>query len=86
MPDFCLAWPDEVKALSRAHYRAVCRMKNLEAYIERVSPYEFDAVMDVLEQAHEQVQALAIQFEKARWAWEWRDYPKARNRETAEKK
>lgn len=75
MTDFCFAWPDELKEMHRVYYRALCRMKNLEAYIERVTPYEFDAVMDELEQAQKQVQALAIQFEKARRAWDWANRP-----------
>lgn len=74
---YCEAWPDELKELNRKRYRAICRVRNLEASIKRVSPYEFDAVMDELEQAQEQVQALAIQFDKARWAWEWRNCPQA---------
>lgn len=66
---FCQAWPEELKELSRAHYRAVCRMKNLEAYIERVSPHEFDTVMDELERAREEVLTLALSFEQALRKW-----------------
>ena len=79
MFEFVSAWPDEVKALNRARYRAICRMRNLEASIERVSPHEFDGMMDELEQAQEEVQALSIKFDNARRAWEWRDYDNTRS-------
>lgn len=63
--DYCPEWPEEIKVLYRSRYRAVCRMKNLEAYIERVTPREFDAVMDELENAREEVQTISMQFRKA---------------------
>lgn len=86
MTDFCFAWPDELKEMHRVYCRALYRMKNLEAYIERVTPYEFDAVMDELEQVKEQVQVLAIRFEQARRKWEWANLSPcmAQSRETAE--
>ncbi len=87
MNDFCLTWPEELKELNRKHYRAVCKMRNLEAYIEQVSPYEFDAVMDELEQVRDQVQAFALEFEKAYRRWANADIARitTRSRETEKK-
>lgn len=38
---FVPAWPDELKELNRKYYWAQQRVRNLEAYIERVDPDDF---------------------------------------------
>ena len=69
---FCAAWPDELKELSRRHYRAVCRVRNLENAVGRVDPTGFDSVMDQLEAAREELYTIGNTFWKAKWAWEMR--------------
>lgn len=75
MADFgyCQAWPEELKELNRAHYRACCRARNLESYIERVSPDEFYSVMAELEKAREEVYATGKAFETAEQKWAFAD-------------
>lgn len=69
---FCAVWPDELKELSRRHYRAVCRVRNLENAVGRVDPTGFDPVMDQLEAAREELYTIGNRFWKAKWAWETR--------------
>lgn len=73
MEDFgyCQAWPDELKDLSRRHYRAVCRVRCLEAAITRTDPSDFDALMDQLEEVQQEVYTLAADFRKAKYAFDW---------------
>lgn len=78
MADFgyCQAWPEELKELNRAHYRACCRVRNLESYIERVDPDDFYSVMAELERAREEVYATAIAFGIAKHKWTSADIQK----------
>ncbi len=67
---FCATWPEELKELSRRHYRAACRVRNLENAVGRVDPTGFDSVMDQLEAAREELCTIGTMFWKAKWAWE----------------
>lgn len=71
MPDFgyCEAWPEELKELSRRQYRACQRVRNLEAYITRVDPEEFDTVMAELENARSVAISTGIEFARRNWLW-----------------
>lgn len=70
MADYCEAWPDNLKSLSRLYYRAQQRVRNLEAHVERVDPDGFYAVMLELEKAIDETQKAADAFRKARQAWD----------------
>lgn len=70
---YCAAWPEELKDLSRRHYRLVCRVRNLESAIDRVSPAEFDGVMDQLEAARAEMFKVASAFLTAKWKWDAED-------------
>lgn len=75
MADFgyCQACPEELKELNRVHYRASCRVRNLESYIERVDPDEFYSVMSELEKAREEAYATGKAFETAKQKWVFAD-------------
>lgn len=66
---YCEAWPDEMKELSRKHYRALQRIRNLEAYITRVDPDEFDAVMADLENAKAEAINAGAAFTRCNLKW-----------------
>ena len=67
--DFCAAWPDDLKEVSRECYRLYCRVRNLEANIERVPPRDFDAVMGDLEQAREKLYVSSLAFQEKKRTW-----------------
>lgn len=66
---YCEAWPDEMKELSRTIYREEQRVRNLEAYIARVDPDEFDAVMADLENAKATLRNATIAFTRCNYHW-----------------
>ena len=81
---YCAAWPDELKELSRRHYRALCRVQNLEAAITRTDPNDFDNLMDQLELARQEIYTITDQFRRAKWEWEWEwEIPQTAQRYTA---
>lgn len=67
---FCAVWPEELKELSRRHYRAACRVRNLETAVTQIDPTGFDSVMDQLEAAREELYTIGTAFWKAKRAWE----------------
>lgn len=60
MFSYCEADSPELKEIKRKYDRAVCRVKCLEANITRIDYREFDALMDELEKAQEDVHTLSI--------------------------
>lgn len=56
---YCSAWSEERKTVERRHYRLLCRLRCLEAALDRTDPQDFDALMDEIERTHELVQAAA---------------------------
>ena len=38
--EHCAAWPQELKEAEQRRYRAVCRVKMLEAQLDRIGPEE----------------------------------------------
>ncbi len=66
---YCEAWPDEMKALSRTIYREEQRVRNLEAYIARVDPDEFDEVMAELENAKATLRNAVGTFTSCNYHW-----------------
>ena len=44
--EHCAAWPQELKEAEQRRYRAVCRVKMLEAQLDRIGPEEFDQLME----------------------------------------
>ena len=44
--EYCAAWPQELKEAERRRYRAACRVKMLEAQLDRIGPEEFDQLME----------------------------------------
>ena len=67
---YCQAWPDELKDLSRRHYRAVCRVRCLEAALTRIDPSDFDALMDQLEDVRQEAYMLGSAFWRMKYDWE----------------
>ena len=53
--EYCAAWPLELQEAERRRYRAVCRVKMLEAQLDRIGPEEFDQLMERLEAAQAEV-------------------------------
>ena len=49
--EHCAAWPQELKEAEQRRYRAVCRVKMLEAQLDRIGPEEFDQLMEQIEAA-----------------------------------
>ena len=64
MFSYCEADSPELKEIKRKYDRAVCRVKCLEANITRIDYREFDALMDKLEKAQEDVHTLSIAITK----------------------
>ena len=73
---YCPAWPEELKELSRRNYRAACRVRNLEAALDRIAPNEFDAVMDQLETARRELYNTSAEFMRVKWRWDFDDLKK----------
>ena len=68
---YCQAWPDALKDLSRRHYRAMCRLRCLEAALDRTDPDDFDALMNQIEATQQEVYTLAVDFRKAEYVYDW---------------
>lgn len=67
---YCPAWPDDLKELNSARYRAYQRVRNLEAHITRVNPEDFYAVMLELEHANDELRDATVAFQNARRKWD----------------
>ena len=68
--EYCPAWPDGLKELSRRQYRAACRIRNLEASLDRISPNDFDRVMDQLEAARTEQIIISEKFMQAKFKYD----------------
>ena len=68
--EYCSAWPNELKELARRQYRMACRIRNLEASLDRISPNEFDRVMDQLEAACTEQIIIGEKFRRAQWKYD----------------
>lgn len=66
---YCEDWTDEMKALSRVIYREEQRIRNLNAYITRVDPDEFDEVMAELERAEDTLRNAMGTFTRCNYLW-----------------
>lgn len=53
--EYCEAWPQELKEAERQCYHAACRVKMLEAKLDRSDPSEFDQLMDQLDAAYSEM-------------------------------
>ena len=53
--EHCAAWPQELKEAEQRRYRAGCRVKMLEAQLDRIGPEEFDQLMEQIEAAQAEV-------------------------------
>ena len=49
------AWPQELQEAEWRRYRALCRVKMLEAQLDRIGLEEFDQLMEQLEAAQMEV-------------------------------
>lgn len=55
--DWCEAWPQERKDAELRVYRARCRLRCLEAHLDRIDFAQFDDLMTQLEAARAELQA-----------------------------
>ena len=67
--EYCAAWPPELKEAEQRRYRAVCWLKMLEAQLNRISPEEFDQLMEQIEAAQAEVYEAGLEFTKQRWRY-----------------
>ena len=67
--EYCAAWPQELKEAEQRRYRAVCRVKMLEAQLDRIGPEEFDQLMEQIEAAQAEVYEAGLEFTKQRWRY-----------------
>lgn len=74
---YCAAWSEELRDLSRRHYRAVCRVRCLEAALTRTDPSDFDALMGQLETARQEVYTLGSAFWRMKYEYDWETLPDA---------
>ena len=68
--EYCEAWPDELKELSRQRYRALHRVRCLEAAITRIDPSQFDALMEQVEHAQREVSRIRTHYLRMKWEYE----------------
>ena len=61
------AWPQELKDAERRRYRAACRVRCLEASLDRIDPAEFDQMMDQLEAAIVEAQTAGAEVIRLRY-------------------
>lgn len=67
---YCETWPEDLKEARRKWKNLVLRVQNLENYIVRVDPEQFDDVLILLEKAEEEVRAAAIEYQGKRRTWD----------------
>lgn len=51
---------EKIAALERRRYRAECKVRCLEANLDRIDPREFDLLMEQLEAAQEDAKAACL--------------------------
>lgn len=59
--EYCPGWPQELQEAERRRYRAACRVKMLEAQLDRIRPEEFDRLMDELEAAQAELHEAGVE-------------------------
>ncbi len=76
MSDFgyCGAWSDELKEAERQRYRAYCKVRCLEASLDRTDWSEFEAVMAELELARAEGHKAGIKVIQLRAAWSAKEH------------
>lgn len=62
-------YAEKIAALERRRYRAECRVRCLEANLDRIDPQEFDVLMDSIEAAQAEMRdayfaLLSLQIQK----------------------
>lgn len=62
-----MAQKQSLKSAERKLYWAQCRVKNLESYLDRIPPSEFDSVMRQLDAALDEVEAAGLECIQARY-------------------
>lgn len=67
--EYCAAWPPELQEAERRRYRAVCRVKMLEAQLDRIGPEEFDQLMEQIEAAQAEVYEAGLEFMDRKWRY-----------------
>ena len=65
--EYCAAWPRELKEAEQRRYRAVCRVKMLEAQLDRIGPEEFDRLMEQIETAQAEVYEAGDDVLRLKW-------------------
>ena len=65
--EYCAAWPPELQEAEWRRYRAVCRLKMLEAQLERISPEEFDQLMEQIVAAQAEVYEAGNDVLRLKW-------------------
>lgn len=65
--EYCAAWPQELKEAERRRYRAACRVKMLEAQLDRIGPEEFDRLMEQIEAAQAEVYEAGDDVLRLKW-------------------
>lgn len=80
------SWPDALKDAERQRYRACCKVRCLEASLDRIDWSEFEAVMNELEAARAEVLVMGKRAFGLRVAWlnEKENRPRATNTGTAD--
>jgi len=58
--EYCQAWSQEVKDAERRRFRAECKLRCLEANLDRITPVEFDGLMDQIEAAQEELRTAGL--------------------------
>lgn len=67
--EYCAAWPPELQEAEQRRYRAVCRVKMLEAQLDRIGPEEFDQLMEQIEAAQAEVYEAGLEVLDRKWRY-----------------
>lgn len=82
--DYCEAWPPELQEAEKRRFRAECKLRCLESNLDRISPAEFDALMDQIEATQEELYAAGQAVIRARASMSRTMYPE-QHKETAQR-
>ena len=69
MYEYNFSWPPELQEAERRRYRAECKVRCLEASLDRISMAEFDSVMAQIEAAQMELYAAAQEELRLRCEW-----------------
>lgn len=61
MYEYNSSWPPELQEVERRRYRAECKVRCLEASLDRISMAEFDSVMNQIEAAQSELYSAALE-------------------------